>query len=90
MVSETLCAMEADAMRGHEVEFFAEIGQGTCGSMCERMRRTHSSAVPAKERRLVKSVQAQALVTQRLADLQKVTRAAAEIAGIFEKVAPRK
>ena len=79
MVSETLCAMEADAMRGDEVEFFSQIGEGDSGIDARDDAAHIQQCRGPMEERLPRSVQPQTLVTQRLADIEKVARAAAQI-----------
>ena len=79
MVSETLCAMEADAMRGDEVEFLSQIGEGDSGIDARDDAAHIQQCRGPVEERLPRSVQPQTLVTQRLTDIEKVARAAAQI-----------
>ena len=79
MVSETLCAMEADAMRGDEVEFFSQIEEGDSGIDARDDAAHIQQCRGPVEERLPRSVQPQTLVTQTVTDVEKVARAAAQI-----------
>src|SRR5438874_13387750 len=79
MVSETLCAMEADAMRGDEVEFFSQIGEGDSGIDTRDDAAHIQQCRGPVEERLPRTVQPQTLVPQTVTDVEKIARAADQI-----------
>lgn len=79
MVAQPLCAMKTDAMARDEVEFFADIGQGNLGIDTRADAAHMQQSGRAVEKRLIKTIQAEPVVAQRLADVKKITGAAAQI-----------
>jgi len=71
--------VETDAMRGDEIEFFAEIGQKRL-----RIDSSHDATNAKKfcrpaEERFVIGVEPEAVVAKHPAEIEKITGAAAEI-----------
>src|SRR4030095_16440278 len=75
-------AMETNAMSGNQVEFFAQIRQGR---LCIDSRDDAANAEElgrAAEKRFVIRVKAETFVTEELAEVEEITRAAAKIQNV--------
>ncbi|MDP9292657.1 MAG: hypothetical protein M3O82_09885 [Verrucomicrobiota bacterium] len=79
IVRRAIYAMKTNAMRGHEVKLFSEIGQGSLG-MDSRDHALDAQKIGcAAEKRRVVGIEAEPLMSEVSTNVEKVAGAAAEI-----------